>query len=80
VFLPVPAKQTLYAEDVDSYTRNFIATLVARLRAEGVDAVDLATPFQAQKDNGLYFPYDTHWNKKGTALAAEVIAKQIFER
>ena len=78
VFLPVPAKQTLYAEDVDDYSRGFILTLVARLRAEGVEAVDLATPFQAHKDEGLFFPYDTHWNAKGTALAAKVITERLF--
>ena len=80
VYLPVPAKQTLYAADVDDYTRNFIPTLVARLRAEGVEAVDLATPFLAHKDEGLFFPYDTHWNEKGTALAAKVIAEQLFNK
>ena len=80
VFLPVPAKQTLYAEDVDDYSRNFIPTLVARLRAEGVEAVELATPFQAHKDEGLFFPYDTHWNEKGTELAAKIIAEQLFNK
>lgn len=78
VFLPVPAKQTLYAADVDDYTRNFIPTLIARLRADGVEAVDLATPFQAHRDEGLFFPYDTHWNAKGTDLAARVMAEQLF--
>ena len=78
VFLPVPAKQTLYANDVDDYSRDFIPTLVARLRAEGVEAVDLATPFQEHKGEGLFFPYDTHWNAKGTALAAKVMAEQLF--
>lgn len=78
VFLPVPAKQTLYAGDVDEYTRNFIPTLVARLRAEGVEAVDLTTPFQAHKDEGLFFPYDTHWNEKGADLGARVLAEQLF--
>jgi hypothetical protein len=74
----VPAKQTLYAPDVDDYTRNFIPTLVARLRAEGVEAVDLATPFQKHKDEGLFFPYDTHWNEKGADLGARVLAEQLF--
>ncbi len=78
VFLPVPAKQNIYAGDVDDYTRAFIPTLVTRLRAEGVEAVDLATPYLANKDEGLFFPYDTHWNAKGTALAARVIAREIF--
>jgi hypothetical protein len=80
VFLPVPAKQTLYAADVDDYTRNFIPTLVARLRAEGVKAVDLATPFQAHKGEGLFFPYDTHWNARGTNLAARILAEQLFRK
>jgi len=80
VFMPVPAKQTLYAPDVDDYTRNFIPTLVARLRAEGVEAVDLATPFQAEKERGLFFPYDTHWNANGTEIAARVVAREIFGR
>lgn len=78
VFLPVPAKQTFYAGNVDDYTRNFIPTLVARLQAEGVEAVDLATPFQAHKAEGLFFPYDTHWNAKGTDLAARVMVEQLF--
>jgi len=80
VFMPIPAKQTLYAGSIDDYTRNFIPTLVARLRAEGVEAVDLATPFQAHKEESLFFPYDTHWNGKGTALAAKEVAAQIFGR
>ncbi len=78
VFLAVPAKQNFYAGDVDDYTRNFIPALVARLREEGVEAVDLATPFQAEKDQGLFFRYDTHWNAKGTELAARIIARDIF--
>lgn len=78
VFLPVPAKQTLYAGDVDDYTRNFIPTLVTRLRAEGVEAVDLATPFQAHKDEDLFFHYDTHWNARGADLGARMLAEQLF--
>jgi len=80
VYLPIPAKQNLYADDVDDYTRYFIPTLVARLRAEGVEAVDLTTPYLAHKDEGLFFAYDTHWNGKGTTLAAKIIAGQVFDR
>jgi len=80
IFLPVPAKQTIYADNVDEYTRNFIPTLVARLRKEGVEAVDLATPFLAEKDNELFFHYDSHWNGNGAALGAKVLARTMFRK
>jgi len=78
VFVPIPAKQNLYADDVDDYTRNFLPVLFERLRAEGIEYVDLDTPFRAHKNEELFYAYDTHWNKKGTALAAKVIAEQLF--
>jgi len=80
VFLAVPAKQTLYADYVDDYTRDFVPILVTRLRAEGIEAVDLVTPFQAHKEEGLFFPYDTHWNARGTDLAARVIARELMNQ
>lgn len=63
---------------VGDYTRSFIATLVARPRAEGVEAADLATPFQAARQEGLYFAYDTHWNARGADLAAGVMARELI--
>jgi hypothetical protein len=80
VFLPIPAKQNLHADNVDDYTRNFLPVLFERLRAEGIEYVDLDTPFRAHKDEELFYAYDTHWNKRGTALATKVIAEQIFGR
>lgn len=80
VFLAVPAKQTIYADDVDPYTRRFIPSLVAALRKRGVEAVDLTAAFQQARARGLYFSYDTHWNGNGTAVAAATIVGQIFRR
>ena len=77
VFVPIPAKQNLYADDVDEYTRNFLPRLFARLQAEGVEYVDLDTPFRVHRDEELFYAYDTHWTPKGTALAANVIADQL---
>lgn len=53
-------------------------TLVARLRAAGVEAVDLTTPFLAHQEEGPFFPYDTHWNAKGADLGARVLAEYLF--
>jgi hypothetical protein len=80
VFVPIPAKQNLYADDVDDYTRNFLPVLFDRLRAEGVEFIDLDTPFRVHKDEELFYVYDTHWNEKGTALAARVIADQLTNK
>jgi len=80
VFVPIPAKQNFYAENVDDYTRRFIPTLVARLRQEGVEAVDLTVAFHAAKDLGLFFPYDTHWNSTATRIADRVITREVFGR
>ena len=77
-FLAIPAKQTIYADDVDPYTQNFIPTLVAALKERGVEAVNLTTAFQRESDRGLYFPFDTHWNATGAAIAAQEIARQVF--
>lgn len=77
VFVPIPAKQNLYADNVDDYTRNFLSVLFARLRNEGVEYVDLDTPFRAHKEDELFYAYDTHWNGKATALATKVIADQM---
>lgn len=78
VFLAIPAKQTIYADDVDPYTKDFIPTLVAALRENGVEAIDLTATFRRESDDGLYFPYDTHWNATGAAIAAQEIARQVF--
>jgi len=80
IFLPVPAKQTIYADNVDEYTRNFIPTLVARLHKEGVEAIDLVTPFFEEKDEKLFYPYDSHWNRNGAALGAKVLARAVLRK
>jgi hypothetical protein len=77
VFLPVPASQTLYAEDVDPFTRAFIPQLVQRLREKGIATLDLAGPFQENKGQGLFLPTDTHWNDKGTRIAARELAAYL---
>lgn len=77
VFLPVPSAQTLYAPDVDGFTRDFIPRLCRRLRQEGVHTLDLATPFLEHKDEDLFIPTDTHWNGRATALASRELAAYL---
>ena len=63
---------------MDPYTRDFLPNLVAALKERGVEAVDLPTAFRRERDRGLYFPFDTHWNATGAAIAAQEIARQVF--
>ena len=77
LYVPIPSKQTIYKEDVDEFTRQYIPILVKELKKLGVNAIDLTQPFLDRKDEGLYLPYDTHWNKKGAEIAAKVVAQQV---
>jgi hypothetical protein len=77
VFLAIPSKQTLYKADVDAYTRSYLHQLYRALRARGVEAIDLLTAFEAEKQRGLFQRYDTHWNVEGAALAADVVAEYL---
>jgi len=54
--------------------------LLADLAAEHAYLfIDLLPPFSQAVANGdlLYYPYDTHWNPQGHALAAAFIAEQL---
>ncbi|CAM3343455.1 AlgX/AlgJ SGNH hydrolase-like domain-containing protein [Bordetella sputigena] len=55
---------------------------VASLRAEGVDAINLAPVLAAVGDGaedrqGAYLRTDTHWNEAGAQAAAEAVARAI---
>jgi hypothetical protein len=77
LFLPIPAKQTLYKPDVDPYTLSYLRRLYRALRARRVEVVDLLTSFEVEKERGLFQKYDTHWNTHGVRLAAEVVAEYL---
>lgn len=77
IFLPIPAKQTLYKSDVDPYTRRYLHELTRVLRMRGVEVIDILSTFEAEKQRGLYQRYDTHWNAKGVRLAAGVVAQHL---
>jgi hypothetical protein len=79
VFLPVPSAQTLYAKDVDPFTRSFIHRLTECLREKGIHALDLTGPFQTHKEQGLFLTTDTHWNGKATRLAARELADYLHQ-
>lgn len=80
LFLPVPAKQTIYKRDLPPFTRNFIRTLVTELRQKSIHAVNVVPYMErAAKDRLVFHRYDTHWNDAGVAAVARGLADYIEE-
>lgn len=80
VLLPVPSPQTLYADNVDQFTRSFIPRLCRELNKEGIPCVDLVTVMERYKEEGLWQYSDTHWNGRATELAAGALAAFLRAR
>nr|WP_319512849.1 alginate O-acetyltransferase [uncultured Cohaesibacter sp.] len=74
-FLPERAK--LYGYDRKLAEQSY-QTIIDRLKAAGILAVDLQSPMLAAKsEDGLFFRSDFHWTAQGSRLAAEAIADVV---
>ncbi len=85
IFVPIPAKTTIYPEMISEYTKT-IRTDIHHisfyhiLREHDVNVLDLTDLFlkNCYTDSGLlYCKQDTHWSGQACVLAAEAIAKTI---
>ena len=76
LFVSPQGKETLYPEQMPGYvtvlTESNRVRLETLLDAMGVHWCDLYTPF-VQSGEQLYWSWDSHWNGKGAALAADCI-------
>jgi hypothetical protein len=85
IFLPVPNKATIYFELLPENIKNkfnnrfFLAKLKTALDLKGVKSIDTYSSFRSHFLAGerLYFSDDTHWNKLGINLTAEMISLMI---
>ena len=86
IFVPIPAKATIYPEMISEH--GTVTTRVDEhhqkfydiLRGHGVNVLDLTSLFLQNRftDAGpIYCKQDTHWSGQGCVLAAEAIAKTI---
>jgi hypothetical protein len=86
----IPGKPSIYpdmlAGNADPRlvtTRGNSLKAINDLRAAGVEAVDLFSPFLAERandsiaDDSLYLSKDTHWRARGARTAAHVVAERI---
>ena len=86
IFVPIPAKATIYPEmisehgDTTARTDEYHLKFYDILRSHGVNVLDLTPIFRKNRfaDAGLvYCKQDTHWSGQGCVLAAEAIAGAI---
>ncbi len=85
IFVPIPAKATIYPEMISEYsptvrTDKHHIHFYDILREYGVNVLDLTELFLEKRytDSGLlYCKQDTHWSGQACVLAAEAITKAI---
>ena len=86
IFVPIPAKATIYPEmisehgDTPTRTDEYHLKFYDILQAQGVNVLDLTPIFLKNQftDAGpIYCKQDTHWSGQGCVLAAAAIAEAI---
>ena len=86
IFVPIPAKATIYPEkisehgEVTSRTDEHHQAFYEILRKQGVKVLDLTDIFLKNRNTDagvLYCRQDTHWSGQACVLAAAAIAKEI---
>jgi hypothetical protein len=80
ILVLVPRRCLLYSEETDEFSKQYFPELIRRLEQKGVYAVDLQPTFLANKSQGLYFRTDTHWNARGTEIAAGYVADYLNKK
>ena len=86
----MPAKPSIYPDVLNSSIKPEMSgkigstmRIIESLRGQGVEAVDLFTPFAMERQNdavagdSMYLAKDTHWRARGVRTAAHVIAERI---
>ena len=86
----IPGKPSIYPDLLASNADPRLVTskgnshkAINDLRAAGVEAVDLFSPFLAERANdsiagdSMYLSKDTHWRARGVRTAAHIIAERI---
>ncbi len=77
IFIPIPNKYTIYHRLVTSaHYDGFLPRLSAELKKRHVETIELYDTFLSSEEL-LYFPSDTHWNKKGIEICRDLILRHL---
>lgn len=80
IFLPIPNKETIHYEYLNTQKPAFLERLVKRLRELNIEVIDTQKTFNEIYQNThemLYHKDDTHWNAFGVKITAELLEKQM---
>ena len=80
IFLPVPAKYTIYHHIVDPEAdyNNFLPRLYDNLASLNVDFINLYKPYMNAEEY-VYYGTDDHWTEEGGRIAANEVVSKIME-
>jgi len=78
VFIAVPAKQSVYDDNVDPFTKNYINTLTDELVKNNVKTINILKVFRENSTKKLFHNFDSHWNSNGTKIASSVISEYLI--
>jgi hypothetical protein len=81
IFLPIPEKENIYHEALQTKKPVFLGQLISTLKNLGIETVDTQTAFDDAFRKGvlLYHTNDTHWNENAVKITADLI-KELIER
>ena len=80
VLVLVPRRDLIYGHPVDDFSEEYFPKMIRKLEQEGVYAVDLQSTFLAHKLEEPFFRTDTHWNARGTEIAAGYVADYLNKK
>jgi alginate O-acetyltransferase complex protein AlgJ len=86
--VPVPPKASIYPEKLsdklDAKSAPSMSAFYAKLKAAGVDVLDLETVFKEERaknpDKQLYCATDSHWSPHAAQLVARIVADRYKSR
>jgi hypothetical protein len=81
IFLPIPEKENIYYEYLQTKKPVFLEQFISTLKNSGIETVDTQKAFDDAFRKGvlLYHPDDTHWNENAVKIAADLI-KELIEK
>ena len=84
IFLPIPNKESIYYKYLPNRKKQmFLGQLIPQLRMENIETINTQVVFEQTylaKKTLLYYPDDSHWNKNGVRITAELVKKIILSR
>ena len=80
IFLPIPNKENIFFESLQTKRPVFLEKLISALKGHGIETIDTQKAFEEafQKNQILlYHTDDTHWNANAVKIAADLITRAL---